>query len=93
MYLICRTPPTLGKTLLRFEPVETDNRHSLPSADVFDVLLGHAPRHRAPTKSTLSSENVRMRLEYDDTMVNPESAAAYLERLRFHIESPGLAVI
>jgi hypothetical protein len=96
MYLTYRTPPTLGKTVLRFEPIETEKRHSSPRADVFDVLdvlLGRAPRHTSPSKSTSSSENVRMHLEYDDTMVNLKSAAAYLERLRFHIESPGLSMM
>jgi len=94
--LICRTPPTLGKSTVRFEPMEKERRICSLETDIFDALLGHAPLRRGLAEvATLKScvENVWMRLDFDDTIISPESAATYLERLSFHIESPELIIL
>ena len=94
--LICRTPPTLGKSIIRFEPRENERRTCSLETDIFDALLGHAPFRRGPAEIATRkscSEHVWMRLDFDDAVVSPESAAAYLERLSFHIESPELIIL
>jgi hypothetical protein len=77
-----------GKAVLHFEPVETTSRKG-SSSDVFDYLLGLPQAKPAqPIPTTSSQQNVKVRLEYDDTIIASEAAIAYLSRFQHHLEFP-----
>jgi hypothetical protein len=81
-----RVKDVKGKAVLHFGPVEQTSP-ARSSADVFDYLLG-APQKKPATPRKPSQENVQVRLEYDDTTIGSEAAAAYLSRFQHHLEFP-----
>jgi hypothetical protein len=83
---LIRIPDTLGNAILHYE--STGKKASVVRRiDPLDSLLGGPSQELRPISHTSTSE-IKIRLEYDDSIIGPESARAYLEHLRYHIESP-----
>ena len=80
--------------MLYFEPIgNTANLASQP--DPFDSILGIV-KPVAPLKAPdieVSSKDVHIRLEYDNKIINVESAGAYLARFQHYLESPNHLVL
>jgi hypothetical protein len=90
---ICRVQNVLGKAVLHFAPVETAEPPR-SSTDIFDTLLGLGQTvelSQLPQRKT-SPEDVRVRLEYDNAIIAADTAAAYLARFQYHLESRNLAL-
>jgi len=75
-----------GKATLHFEPVTVKSSPS-QKPDLYDEILGISTPVSS-TSSTTSSPEVRVRLEYDDKIIDSTAAAAYLARFQHHVEYP-----
>ena len=58
--------------------------------DILDTLLGINPQVKSSKKpmNEGSSQDVIVRLEYDDDIISAEAATAYLARFQHHLEYP-----
>jgi hypothetical protein len=75
-----------GKATLHFEPVTVKSSPS-QKPDLFDEILGISTI-ASSTPSPTSAPEVRVRLEYDDKIIDATAAAAYLARFQHHVEYP-----
>ena len=82
-----RIPAIVGEAFLHYEPL-VDKSSTVHADDALDSLLNetYGRRHLVTTES---NSEIKIRLEYDDVVISPESAEAYLEHLKRHMESPG----
>jgi hypothetical protein len=63
--------------------------------DPFDALLDLNPSIKSlkAAKSKASSQDVRVRLEYDDAIIGTDAAAAYLAQFQHHLEFPNQLIL
>jgi hypothetical protein len=81
-----RIPATVGEAILHYEsPV--DHPSPAPMTDILGELLGDTVT-MPPLKPTSTPSELKLRLEYDESVISPKSAAAYLEHVRYHLELP-----
>ena len=76
---------------MRIEPLNNDKSPRVKVADPFDEILAIPPSSKPinQNKSNLSpSQDVQVKLEFDDATIDPIAATAYLARFRYHIEAP-----
>ena len=81
---------------MHFEPLNSDKSPRVQLTDAFDELLV-VPHSSKPIKGNTSnaslSQDVQVKLEFDDATIDADAAIAYLARFRYHIESPSHLVL
>jgi hypothetical protein len=81
---------------MHFEPPNTSQSAPGRRTDLFDELLRgtQSPKPTQKNSSTMStSQNVEVKLEFDDATIDMEAAIAYLARFRYHVEYPNQLVV
>lgn len=82
-----------GEAHIHFEPIEAV-KPPVQHADIFDDLLGlNTGKKSTHAPPPPSSQDLKVRLEYDDATIGADAAAAYLARFQHYLESPSQLVL